>query len=192
MTHFTSILPPMRKVAIFGNAGGGKSRLARRLAEAAGLPFYCIDKVQFREGRYQRQEADGGKLPADEYARVHAGILKQDAWVIDGFDTVALTWERLAQADTLVYLDLPLFVHYGWVTKRLAGGLFRTPPGWPKDTPVWTASMQSYRIVWRCHRLLTPRYRQLVADARTSKRVHHLRSAPQIAAFLHAVQRKPS
>jgi adenylate kinase family enzyme len=182
----------MRKVAVFGNAGGGKSRLARQLAEAAGLPLHCLDKVQFREGKYQREEPDGGKLPAGEYARVHAGILKRDAWVIDGFDSFALAWERFAEADTLVYIDLPLFQHYGWITKRLAAGLFRTPPGWPEGSPVWASSVESYRNVWRCHRLLTPRYRQLVAGARASKRVHHLKSAPQMAAFLHAVRQKPS
>jgi adenylate kinase family enzyme len=30
----------MRKVAVFGNAGGGKSTLARGLAEVTGLPLY--------------------------------------------------------------------------------------------------------------------------------------------------------
>jgi hypothetical protein len=101
-------------------------------------------------------------------------------------------WQRLAEADTLVYIDLPLLLHYGWVTKRLAMGLFQTPPGWPEGSPVWTSSLASYRNAWLCHRLLTPRYRQFVADARPSRRVHHLKSASEIAAFLYAVRRKPS
>ena len=40
----------MKKVAVFGNAGGGKSTLARRLAELTGLPLYVIDKMRFRTG----------------------------------------------------------------------------------------------------------------------------------------------
>lgn len=188
MTQTPFDLRPMKKVAVFGNAGGGKSRLARQLAEATGLPLYCLDKVEFREGRYRQEEPDGGRLSAGDYAQVHAGILRQDTWVIDGFGTLASTWERLAEADTLVYIDLPLFVHYGWVTKRLASGLVRAPPGWPEGSPVWASSVKSYSIVWRCHRFLTPRYRQLVAAARTSKQVHHLKSASQIATFLHAVR----
>jgi adenylate kinase family enzyme len=178
----------MRKVAVFGNAGGGKSRLARQLAETTGLPLHCLDKVEFRDGEYRREEPSGGKLPADEYAAVHAGILRHDRWVIDGFGTFALTWERIAAADTLVYIDLPLLLHYAWVTKRLVTGLFRTPAGWPVGTPVWASSLASYRNVWRCHRLLTPRYRPLVAAARASKRVYHLKSESEIAAFLRDIR----
>ena len=37
----------MRKVAVFGNAGGGKSTLGRRLAELTGLPLYVVDMMQF-------------------------------------------------------------------------------------------------------------------------------------------------
>jgi adenylate kinase family enzyme len=40
----------MKKVAIFGNAGGGKSTLSRRLAEITGLPLYILDIIQFRGG----------------------------------------------------------------------------------------------------------------------------------------------
>jgi hypothetical protein len=40
-----------------------------------------------------------------------------------------------------------------------------------------------------CHRNLTPKYRQLVADAAASKRVHHLRSPAQIRSFLEAVKK---
>jgi cytidylate kinase len=45
-------MPAMKRIAVFGNAGGGKSRLARRLAEAMSLPLYCLDLIQFRAGRY--------------------------------------------------------------------------------------------------------------------------------------------
>jgi len=181
---------PMRKIAVFGNAGAGKSRLARQLAEATGHPLYCLDKLQFRKGRYWPEETDGGKIPDDEYLKVHSKIIERNEWIIDGFGSVALTWQRFAAADTLVYIDLPLVTHYRWVTSRLASGLFRNPPGWPEHSPLWASTWQSYRNVWRCHRLLTPKYRQLVANARSHKRVHHLKSASEIAAFLQAVKQE--
>ena len=181
---------PTRKIAVFGNAGAGKSRLARQLAEATGFPLYNSDKLQFRAGRYWPEEADGGKIPDSEYSKIHAEIIKRDQWIIDGFGSVALTWQRFAAADTLVYIDLPLLTHYRWVTSRFASGFFKTPPGWPENSPLWASTLESYKNVWRCHRLLTPKYRQLVADARSAKRVHHLKSAPEIAAFLHTVRRE--
>jgi len=182
--------PTMRKIAVFGNAGAGKSRLARRLAEATSLPLYCLDMIQFRAGRYWPEERGGGKISDDEYLKLHADIIERDEWIIDGYGSVASAWERFAVADTLVYIDLPLLTHYRWVTSRLAKGLFRNPPGWPENSPVWASTLDSYRVVWLCHRRLTPSYRQLVADASSSKRVHHLKSASEIEAFLEAVRQE--
>jgi adenylate kinase family enzyme len=170
----------MRKVAVFGNAGGGKSTLARRLAEVTGLSLYPLDTIQFRAG--------GGKVPHEEYLKVHTDLVSRDQWIIDGYGCVASAWERFAAADTLVYIDLPLVTHYRWVTKRLVKGLFQNPEGWPENSPVWSSTLDSYRVVWLCHRRLTPRYRQLVADASSSKRVHHLKSPAEMKAFLRAVE----
>jgi adenylate kinase family enzyme len=180
----------MRRVAVFGNAGGGKSTLSRRLAEITGLPLYIVDHIQFPGGRYRPEEKDGGKIAHEEYVRVHKELLGRDQWIIDGFDSMALAWERFAAADTLVHVDLPVLTHYWGVTKRLVGGQFRNPKGWPENTPVWESSLDSYRVVWRCHRRLTPRYRQLVAEAAATKRVHRLRSRPEMKDFLQEAERE--
>lgn len=174
----------MKRVAVFGNAGGGKSTLARRLAEITRLPLYPIDIVQFPNG------GDGAKVSHEGYLKMHAELLQKEEWIIDGFDSVAFAWERFAAADTLVYLDLPLLTHYWWVTKRLAKGMFKNPEGWPPNSPIWESSVDSYKVVWRCQRGLTPKYRQLVADMAASKRVHHLRSRAEIAALVDAVRRE--
>lgn len=120
----------MRRVAIFGNAGGGKSTLARRLAELTGLPLHP--------------------------------------------------------------LDLPLPWHAWGVTQRLVKGLFRNPEGWPERSPVLRGSLSSYRVLWPCHKHLTPRYRALVSESRATKRVHHLRSRGELGAFLAEVARERS
>ena len=172
----------MKRVAVFGNAGGGKSTLARRLADLTRLPLYPLDTIQYRPG--------GGKVPNEEYLKAHADLMRRDEWIIDGFGTVTSAWERFSRADTLVYIDLPLITHYWWVTKRLLRGLFVTPEGWPEDSPMWTSTMNSYKVVWLCHRRLTPRYRQLVADVAATKRVHHVKSPVEMAAFLDAIERE--
>jgi adenylate kinase family enzyme len=90
----------MRKVAVFGNAGGGKSTLARKLSELTQLPLYSVDMLQYEPG--------GAKVEHDEYLRAHAELLRRDAWIIDGFGCRKSAWERFASADTLVYVDLPI------------------------------------------------------------------------------------
>jgi adenylate kinase family enzyme len=176
----TCMPPAMKRVAVFGNAGGGKSTLAKRLSEMTKLPLHPLDLIQFRPG--------GGAAPHEQYLQAHAELMRREEWIIDGFGCVASAWERFAKADTLVYVDLPLATHHWWVTKRLLQGLFVNPEGWPANSPIWASTLNSYQVLWRCDRGLTPRYRQFVADAAASKRVHHLRSARDIRAFLEAVK----
>ena len=172
----------MKRVAVFGNTGGGKSTLARRLAELTRLPLYPLDLIQFRTG--------GNKVPHDEYLTAHADLLRRDEWIIDGYGCVTSSWERFARADTLVYLDLPLVWHHWRVTKRLIKAPFVAPEGWPENSPIWSSTLNSYKVIWLCHRGLTPRYRQLVVDMAASKRVHHLKSPADMQAFLQAVKQE--
>ena len=176
----------MKRVAVFGNAGGGKSTLARRLAELTGLPLYTLDMIQFKavDGEVPRE------VPHEQYLQEHADLLHRDEWIIDGFGDVPTAWQRFAAADTLVYVDLPLLTHYRFVTKRFIKGLFANPEGWPEGSPVWSSTLSSYRVIPLCHRHLTPKYRQLVADAASTKRIHHLRSPTEIRAFLDTVGRE--
>ena len=67
------------KVAVFGKPGGGKSTLGQKIAVAANLPLYQLDLIQFRKG--------GARVPDEELARLHADILLQPRWVLDGFGT---------------------------------------------------------------------------------------------------------
>ena len=55
----------MKQVAVFGNASGGKSTLARRLADLTQLPLYPLDLIQYRPG--------GAKVEAALRARLAAG-----------------------------------------------------------------------------------------------------------------------
>jgi len=170
----------MKKVAVFGNAGGGKSTLAKQLAEVSNLPLYSLDKIKYTAG--------GEEIPDEEYLDIHARLLSEEMWIIDGFGSVASAWERFSVADTLIYIDLPLLTHALWVTKRLLKGLFVNPEGWPENSPILKGSLSSYRVLWLCHKRLTPAYRKLVAEAVFSKRVYHLRSPKEIRRFLRELR----
>lgn len=111
-------------------------------------------------------------------AQFKTGALARASWSARGSRIVLV--KRFAAADTLVHIDLPLFIHFRWVTDRLIKGLFADTPGWPENSPLWSSSMQSYRVLWLCRRHLTPKYRQLVGEEATSKRVHHLKAPAQI------------
>lgn len=170
----------MNKVAVFGNTGGGKSTLSRKIAHLKQLPLHVLDKVQYRPG--------GIEVPKAEYLSAHRQILATDQWVIDGFGSLETLWPRLNAADCLVYVDLPLPLHFWWVTKRLLKGVVSPPEGWPEGTSLLSSSLNSYRTLWLCHRRLTHKYRDYVKQAQDTKHVYHLRSPREIAQFLDMIR----
>ncbi len=174
----------MKRVAVFGNAGSGKSTLARRLAEITGLSLHPLDLIQFRTG--------GEPVPHEEYLRRHAELLQREEWIIDGFGDAKSAWERFAAADTLIHVDPPLAVCAWRVTKRFVKGLFVLPEGWPEGSPMWSSTLQSYRVLRLCHERLTPKYRQLIAEEAGRKRTYGLRSKREVRSFLQSIKTKPS
>ncbi|RUR76001.1 adenylate kinase [Chlorogloeopsis fritschii PCC 9212] len=170
----------MKKVAVFGNAGGGKSTLSKRLYQITGLPLHILDKIQFQSG--------GAEVPHEDYKRAHQQILVTDRWIIDGFGCMETLWQRLNEADTLVFVDLPLYVHGWWVTKRFITGYFKPPEGWPQNSPILRSSLTSYRVLWLCHKYLTPKYREYIKQAQNVKSVYHLRSTKEISQFIELIE----
>ncbi|MBD2213387.1 adenylate kinase [Nostoc linckia FACHB-104] len=170
----------MKKVAVFGNAGGGKSTLSNRLSQITGLPLYVLDKIKYQSG--------GAEVPDEDYKRTHQQILVSEQWIIDGFGSMETLWPRLNEADSLVFVDLPLYVHFWWVTKRLITGYFKPPQGWPEKSPIFKSSLTSYRALWLCYKYLTPRYREYVKQAQSMKNVYHIQSTQDISQFLALIE----
>lgn len=165
----------MNKVAVFGNAGGGKSTLSKCLAEITGLPLVPLDLMQYQPG--------GSKIPHVEFKAAHDDLLKQEQWIIDGFGSLDTVWKRLEAADTLIYLDMPVLQHYWWVTKRLIKSGWVPPESWPENSPLVKGTLNSYTTIWLCHKKLTPKYRAYVEAAQATKQVYHLRSPQAVKHF---------
>jgi adenylate kinase family enzyme len=88
----------MPRIVVIGNAGGGKSTVARELATARGLPHVEIDRLLWQDGF----------APTDVYERQHAEIVAGDNGVIDGLGQQASIAERIARATDVVLIEMPL------------------------------------------------------------------------------------
>jgi hypothetical protein len=71
----------MPRIVVIGNAGGGKSTVARELATARGLPHVEIDRLLWQDGFaptdvYERQHADPRRV---QYHGDAKGVLKKAA-----------------------------------------------------------------------------------------------------------------
>lgn len=170
----------MKKIAVFGNAGGGKSTLSKGLSEITGLPLYVLDKIQYQPG--------GIEVSYEDYTQAHQKILSTDRWIIDGFGCMKTLWLRLDEADSLVFVDLPLSVHFWWVTKRLITGYLKPPEGWPERSPILKSSINSYRALWLCHKYLSPRYREYIEQAQNTKNIYHIQKIEQISQFFEFIK----
>jgi adenylate kinase family enzyme len=90
----------MRRVAVVGTSGSGKSWLASRLAAALGVPYVELDAIHHGPG-WQA-------LSAEEMRRqVDLRCPADGAWVADGNYADKGGDIIRARADTVVWLDLP-------------------------------------------------------------------------------------
>ena len=84
----------MRRIAIIGNAGEGKSVLARKLGQVFDIPIYEFDNLQWQPG--------WTLAPAEDITTIHKKWLSQSGWVIDGWGSWDILKERFNAADTLI------------------------------------------------------------------------------------------
>jgi adenylate kinase family enzyme len=102
----------VRRVAVIGCIGAGKSTLARRLGARLGLPVIHLDRLWWDDSAYRITGADtvaAHTMPADAFRQLQRELADGDTWVIDGGYVTDLD-TRLPRADTVVFLDLPRHV----------------------------------------------------------------------------------
>jgi adenylate kinase family enzyme len=121
--------------------------------------------------------------PPEEFSAMHAAVLEQRAWIIDGFGPWPEVRQRLDFADTIVFVDHPLWVHYWWATKRQIASLFGIREDGPDGCPMWHVTLRLYRMIWRIHREARPRLIAAIDSRRDVACVFHLRSPRTLADF---------
>ncbi|MEG4110158.1 hypothetical protein [Microcoleus sp. S13_C5] len=70
----------------------------------------------------------------------------------------------------------------------MISGYFNPPEGWQENSPIFKGSTIGYRVLWLCHKYLTPRYREYIDRARSGKSVYHIISTEQISQFVAAIE----
>lgn len=166
----------MKRVMIVGGPGSGKSTLAQLMGERTGLPVFYMDHIHWLPNWEERPRTEKRQMALD--------IIAQDVWIFEG--GMSMTYaERLARCDTLIWLDMPVWLRFRrviWRTIRDHGK--RRPDvaegcneGFHKETlPFW-------KWIFATNVKNREALRQLVANAE-GKAVEHLTSPAAVNRYL--------
>ncbi|WGH77765.1 P-loop NTPase family protein [Jannaschia ovalis] len=169
----------MRRVMIIGQPGSGKSTFARAMGALTFLPVYHVDRIHWQSGWIAR--------PRAETTRLCAAIEAKPAWIFEGGHSA--TWHnRLARADTLIWLDLPVGARLGRIARRTVRWWGRTRPDLPDGCPE-QMSLAFWRYVWRTRATGRARCAELMARAGPGHAIHHLEGARAARSYLAALRR---
>jgi len=166
----------MKKVAVFGKPGSGKSTLSKKLAAATGIALHPLDSIVYK--------ANGELVDREIFDDEHNKILASDSWIVDGFGPIEPFYKQLGAADTLIYIDLPYLVSYWWVTKRLLKGFFVNPEGWPDGSAILKGSLQSYKVLRLCPRFWNDDFLKKLEKISIDKSLFVIRSMAELNAFI--------
>ena len=172
----------MKRIAVIGCCGAGKSQLSLELGRRLGLPVIHLDQLAWQAGWV---EVDRDEL----VRRQQAAFTNDGTWIADGNygSTMAL---RLAMADTIVFLDFATPICLYRVLKRRVQYVGRTrpdmAPGCPErfldgEFPKFLRYVATFR---RKHR---PRILDKLATVDASQMLITLRTPGEVRRFLAAI-----
>jgi adenylate kinase family enzyme len=162
----------MKKIAVFGKPGSGKSTMSKRLALITGIPLYPLDSIVYHK--------NGDLVDRQTFDEAYARMLSNDSWIIEGFGPMGPFNQRLAEADTLIYIDLSYVVSYWLVTKRLLKGLFVAPEGWPEGSSIFKGTLASYKTLRLCPQFWNDDFRQKLEQDSANKSLYVIRSMSEL------------
>jgi len=177
----------VRRVSVVGNAGSGKSSLARRLADVLAVPYVELDALHHLPG--------WTPIDPDEFSAKVGEIARSEEWVIDGnYRTVVVDGPVWDNADTVVWLDPPRLTVMRQVTGRTLRRVVRRTELWNGNREpwqnlwAWDPNRSIIRWTWTQH----AKYEQRFGDAMVSPRFEaldfvRLRSHADADAWLAAI-----
>ena len=168
----------MRRVMIIGQAGSGKSTLARIMGGITHMPVVHIDHIHWQAGWVERTGPEKDALCAQVHGR--------ELWIFEGGRSS--TWpERLARADTLIWLDFPLLLRLPRVLWRTLHYWDRNRPDLPEGYPD-RFSLDFLRWIWTTRRSARPKMLALYDSVPPDKAKHRLRSQREVDRFLSGLR----
>jgi adenylate kinase family enzyme len=165
----------MTRIFITGNAGSGKTTLAKHVGKHLDLPVFGLDEIVWRPG--------WRKSPTDWRAEKTAALIAPKAWVIEGVSTTVLE-----AADFVIFLDVDRHTSFFRCARRNWRYLFKSRPGLPENCPEILIIPKLIQIIWNFPARVRPGIMSALAARADSSCI--VRRPPDLEAALSALARR--
>ena len=168
----------VKRIAVTGPVGAGKSRLARELGDALAIRVLHLDALFWKPGWVP--------TPRSEFEAMQRRELATDSWIVDAqFDDVLRDW--LQVADTVVFIDASPLRCLWRVSKRRLNR--RASVGAPPAEPgaLHRSLLKFVRNQWRYRRMVRRELLAEFARERHGRRVVVLRRDSDVDEFLRGL-----
>jgi adenylate kinase family enzyme len=169
----------VKKVAVVGPIGAGKSRLADELGRRLGIRVLHLDELFWKPGWVL--------TPLDEFEALQRRELAAESWIVEAqFDDMLPDW--FEAADTVVFVDVsPLRCLWGVSRRRLSREQSVGTPAGGEPSAFHRALWKFVRNQWLYRRTTRRELLAELARERDGRRVVVLRRGGDAAAFLSGV-----
>jgi adenylate kinase family enzyme len=169
----------MRKIAVVGPVGAGKSHLANELGKLLGIRVLHLDALFWNPGWVA--------TPPDEWEARQRLELAADSWIAEAqFDDVLVDWFR--EADTVVFVDAaPLRCLWRVARRRLNRQAGVGTPAGSEPGPSYKALAKFVRNQWHYRRSVRKQLLAELAREEEGRLVVVVRRRSDADAFLSSV-----
>ena len=164
----------MKRIAVIGSGGAGKSTLARKLGGILGLPVIHLDALYWKPGWVAP--------PWEEWREIVAGVVGGNSWIIDGNYSGSLDI-RLPAADTVVFMDYPRWRCFWNILKRTVRHLGRSRPDMAPGCRE-RIDLEFLRWIWLFPLDTRPRILARIGEYTAGKPVIVLRNPAEVRRFV--------
>jgi adenylate kinase family enzyme len=170
----------MRRIAVIGGTGSGKTTVSLLLAHRLGVEHVELDALFWKPGWVMPSE--------EEFRPIVEAALDSDGWVADGNYRSRLGTLVLDQADLVVWLDLALRTKFWRILRRTLRRLRTREVLWGTNVETWRSAFLSRSSILVF--LLKTHYPNRVAlpDVLVTYPHVRLRSAREVDRFVASVE----